>query len=508
MKHKNKRNSSYTLRGPDRRDDINALKKHIHALRSFTRNMLQAGMDLEKLFEYAMKYLIKEMKCTRAAVFLLDEKNFILSMQKMVSQGEILQGEEEIFLDENNPLRTFLESDTDFYVYEKMGHMINVALRLGIKPIGMISIDPGVRKLSVLNREILLDFARELTHIIQNIKLFQQNQRHTRMLLASSEISSVLIEALQLEQTLNLVVQSIIKNLGFDRVRLYLVDRERMHLKGEIGGDLRGRMQDLSRESYILRKGLNKLTDIVLGGTSDIILDKYREIIVHVPLKVKHESIGILVADNLLSRQKISDPEIKTLSSFVSHIGMAVENARLFQDIKQLSITDGLTKLNIYRYFKKRLTDELNRAERFDNKITLIMLDIDHFKSFNDTYGHLVGDAVLVEAANKIRESIRKIDFPARYGGDEFVVFLPHAPEDIAHQVAERIFCSIKESSVEVEDGKNLNLTVTMGVASYPEDAHTVEELIKKADEALYWGKTHGRNKLSFYRDLKHRKKK
>lgn len=499
MKRKKK---PFISRGPDRRTDINSLKKHISALRSFTRDMLEAGLNLDKVFEYAMRYMVEGLKCKGAAVFLLDPERNVLQMQKMVNQGEILKGEEVIFLDENNPVRLFLESKKNIFVYEKTSRIVHVALRLGSVPLGMLRVDPGNRKLSLLDKDILLDFVRELTHIIQNVRLFQQNQEHMRMLFATSEISSAMIAAIRLDEALFLVVQSIINNLGFDRVRLYLVDKDRSCLKGEVCRDLCGRIQDLSHESYPLRRGLNKLTDIVIGGASDPIIDKYREIIVHVPLKVKNQTIGLLVADNLLSRQKISSMELKTLSSFVGHIGMAVENARLFKEIEELSITDGLTKLYIYRYFKQRLTDELNRAERYGNKIILIMLDIDLFKSFNDNYGHLIGDAVLMEVSNKIRESIRKIDFPARYGGDEFVVFLPHASEVIAHQVAERIHSDIQKCKVEVGDGALLHVTVSMGVARYPEDARTVEELIKKADEALYWGKTHGRNKLSFYHEI------
>ncbi|MBD3272714.1 MAG: diguanylate cyclase, partial [Elusimicrobia bacterium] len=457
------------------------------------------GMDLERVFEYAMRYLIDEMRCRRAAVFLIDERERVLKMKKMVSEGEILQGEEEIILSDKNHLNLFLHGKKDFLEHETSDHEVSFALRIGSQPLGLLTVDPGLQKLSVLNREIITDFARELTHIIQNIRLFQENQDHIRMLIAASEVSSALIGELRLAQTLHLVVQTIIKNLGFDRVRLYLVDKDHAVLQGEVCGDLHGRIHDLSHETIPLRKGHHKLTDIVLGGSGDLIIDKYREIIAHVPLKVKNETIGLLVADNLLSRHKISSMEVKTLSSFVGHIGMAVQNARLFREVEQLSITDGLTKLYIYRYFKKRLSDEIYRAERFNNTITLIMLDIDLFKTFNDQYGHLVGDVVLVEVANKIRESIRKIDFPARYGGDEFIIFLPHASEDIASQVAVRIFNSIQECRIEIEDTEQLAISVSMGVAAYPTDAKNVEDLIKKADEALYYSKTHGRNRLSFY---------
>ena len=167
---------------------------------------------------------------------------------------------------------------------------------------------------------------------------------------------------------------------------------------------------------------------------------------------------------------------------------------------ERMAQTDGLTELNNYRFFQQRLSIELNRAQRFNRPLSLIMLDLDDFKAYNDVYGHQSGDQALRKLAWLLQRSGRSYDVVARYGGDEFVIILPETSKKLAAEVAERIRGAVEKAAIEGEgpalDG---HFTASLGVASFPEDATEQDDLIRKADLALYRAKTCGRNRVSRY---------
>jgi diguanylate cyclase (GGDEF)-like protein len=167
---------------------------------------------------------------------------------------------------------------------------------------------------------------------------------------------------------------------------------------------------------------------------------------------------------------------------------------------KKLSNSDELTGLANYRYFKEALKQEIDRAERYDRPLSLMILDIDDFKSCNDTFGHLAGDMVLKHISSLIKKNTRGIDLVARYGGEEFTVILPETPVDETLVVAERIRYSIDKFVFKTDDGQPINnLTVTIGLSSFPDKAKSLTELIETADTALYKGKSLGKNRVVLY---------
>ncbi|MDP3260522.1 MAG: diguanylate cyclase, partial [Thermodesulfovibrionales bacterium] len=187
-----------------------------------------------------------------------------------------------------------------------------------------------------------------------------------------------------------------------------------------------------------------------------------------------------------------------TLFSFAFQ---AFQSLVLHEEIARLAVTDGLTGLYNHRAFQEKLSEETNRAERYFKTFSLIMLDIDHFKSFNDIYGHQTGDLALKEISKIIGSELRTVDFPARYGGEEFIIILPETWCDGAVIVAERIRNAVAEHPFTSESGERLLLTVSAGVACYPDDATPKEDLIKKADKALYFAKDRGRNVVCTYQE-------
>jgi diguanylate cyclase (GGDEF)-like protein len=211
---------------------------------------------------------------------------------------------------------------------------------------------------------------------------------------------------------------------------------------------------------------------------------------VTVPLKAKNKVIGVLIADNRFNKKPITTDAVRVLTMFANQAGLAIENSRLYEQTVVLSNSDSLTGLWNHGYFQYLLGEEIKKASLAKSKFTLLMIDIDDFKVFNDTYGHQAGDSMLREISGKFRDVSRKIDIIARYGGEEFGIILPTTKKEEALVLAERI-----RKAVEISPSLK-NITISIGVASFPEDGDTKEALIAKADKALYEAKRSGKNKI------------
>lgn len=214
-----------------------------------------------------------------------------------------------------------------------------------------------------------------------------------------------------------------------------------------------------------------------------------------VPLLLKDEIIGEIILANRIDSDGFSQEDEDILLTFGFHASFALERARLHQEVRQLAAIDGLTGLYNHRSFQEKIEMEVARAKRFGSKVSLLMLDIDFFKKLNDTYGHSMGDEVLRRVSCKIVENIRNIDIAARYGGEEFAVVLPETPPEGARITAERIRKAIKDYRISYAENL-ISVTVSVGVATYPDNASSRIELIEKADSALYEAKRNGRDRV------------
>ncbi len=221
------------------------------------------------------------------------------------------------------------------------------------------------------------------------------------------------------------------------------------------------------------------------------------ENLISVPLKIKDRVTGVINGVNKQDGEGFSEEDQRLLEALAQQAAMAVEHARLYE----LAITDGLTRLFIHRYFQARLEEEVVRARRYHTACSLIMFDIDHFKKFNDTYGHQQGDIVLIEVAKLIKLTVRDtVDIPARYGGEEFAIILPETDAKGAQLVAERFRKTIESFDFPGQDHA-LKVTISLGIATFPDHASEKNVLIKKADIALYECKNRGRNCSCIYND-------
>lgn len=196
----------------------------------------------------------------------------------------------------------------------------------------------------------------------------------------------------------------------------------------------------------------------------------------------------------LLTRVK-SLLRIKELHDELNAKVKELEQAK--ERLRQLAITDGLTGLYNHRYLKEHLEQELYRASRHLSEVSTVMIDIDHFKKYNDTYGHPAGDALLSAVARLLKENIRKIDIAARYGGEEFCLVLAETNKAAAVVVAEKMRKLVELSQFQPQEARvNGRVTISLGVATFPDDATSMNDLIAIADRRLYHAKQGGRNQV------------
>jgi len=216
--------------------------------------------------------------------------------------------------------------------------------------------------------------------------------------------------------------------------------------------------------------------------------------VIAVPLKSSSTVIGVLNLYDRLDAAAFDERDVATIRTFATQATVAVDNVLLHQEAQRLSITDGLTGLWNYRYFTMTIGKEIDRSARFGRPLALLMLDLDHFKLVNDSFGHQRGDAVLVELAARVRAQVRDVDTVARYGGEEVVIILPETDEAGAVQAAERICDAVRRRPFGDPGQPPVEVTVSIGAAVFPAHGSTARTLLGQADAALYEAKDAGRD--------------
>ncbi|MDD5174358.1 MAG: diguanylate cyclase [Candidatus Omnitrophica bacterium] len=341
------------------------------------------------------------------------------------------------------------------------------------------------------------------------------------------QATKALVSILQLDNLLDYIVKLIVQNFDTKKVSLFLARNEGSEytiaasygLKEEITGRFRlncknGIVKWLSEKKTVFVKEEKEISlpgeefNRIYGDLGSIGAE------VIIPIFYKDKLKGILNLGHKGSGVIYNQQDMDILDSLADSSAIAIENASVYEE----AITDGLTKLYHHKYFLTRLKEELARSRRYMYPLSLIMLDIDYFKTFNDKYGHLAGDEVLKGVASLIKKNLRETDIIARYGGEEFVVLLPQTAlkgaetagarllakvvSEGAVQIAERIRSNVELNKFVVLD-QHLKITISLGVTSFEGHGEMdAEEFISRADKALYKAKELGRNKIETYENM------
>ncbi len=322
------------------------------------------------------------------------------------------------------------------------------------------------------------------------------------------QISIDLTSILEVDNLINSYLNTLIGQLRIKNTFLYLHDDNSsaeltmMKAKGVDEDELSNLKFHIT--DTIVKEVFQKNQPVIIADelTSLKEIEKFRMLDAEVitPLIHSHKLIGLLILGMKINGEPYNQTDIEMVTLITNIVAVAIANARLYEKVKESSITDELTTLFNYRYFRIRLRDEVFRSQRTNRPISLIILDVDNFKNYNDTLGHPAGDQVLKQIASILKSCIRDTDVGARYGGEEFCVIMPEENQDGARALCERLRQRVEDYPFFKEEIQPLGkLTVSLGAATYPTDAAMIKELLVRADKALYRAKNNGRNQFCIY---------
>ena len=246
---------------------------------------------------------------------------------------------------------------------------------------------------------------------------------------------------------------------------------------------------------FAAERAINVVLPARDGGPRPTHSEPLSPVSIAMPLYSEERIVAVLVAYRDEATRRFTNEDTETLTFLAEQAGVAIENALLHEEAQRLSLTDGLTGIYNRRYFQMNFRGVLATSVRFDRKFSVLMVDLDHFKQINDTYGHNRGDAILIEFSKRVSAALREVDTFARYGGEEFVCLLSETDMQGAVTAAEKILDAIRSEPFGGPGETPVRLTVSVGIASFPGHGETFTTLIDAADRGLYRAKAEGRDR-------------
>lgn len=353
-----------------------------------------------------------------------------------------------------------------------------------------------------------IDTQRDLDHARTELSLKAELETRVGELQILYDLARTITSTLELNEVLARIAQVVPKQLKVPKFSIMLLNGEGLlevlkafpanvgseGLTFSVGEGICGHAAATRKDVYVPDLEIDGSFRIRGGAGA-----RGRGCLLAVPMVHGDELLGVLNFERP-EKADFSAEEIEFFTAVAGQAAMAVQNARLHEQTVALSVTDPLTGIPNRRYLFQQLDAEIVRANRFGTQLSVLMIDIDHFKHLNDTAGHSAGDEVLKQVSSILRNTVRKVDTVARYGGEEFLVLLPQIARPEAQEVAEKLRRSVEESVVQHARAQpGGKVTISVGVANLPGDAAERVKLVDCADSALYASKRGGRNRVTAY---------
>jgi diguanylate cyclase (GGDEF)-like protein len=334
-----------------------------------------------------------------------------------------------------------------------------------------------------------------------------QLTRHSQELHIFHDVAKALTSSLDLDSILQTIMEKMAEYFRPDTWSLLMVDEQKEELYFAIAvGEKSEALKDVRLKvgegiaGWVAKHGESVISSDVdrdprFSRRADEATQMETRSLVAVPLRSRLRVLGVIQLVNV-DRAQFGEPEVFFLQALCDYAAIAIENARWVEKIQELTITDDCTGLFNARHLYKTLETEVYRSSRFGYEFSVLFIDLDHFKQVNDTHGHLIGSKLLAEIGYLVKAQLRLIDFAFRYGGDEFVVLLPQTGKDQALVVAKRLQEAMRASIFCRDEGLNLSVRASIGLATFPHDARDAHDIIRQADEMMYLVKNTTRDNI------------
>jgi diguanylate cyclase (GGDEF)-like protein/PAS domain S-box-containing protein len=488
---------------------------------------MAASLEPEIILEELARHLTEALDATSGRVLEIDQENGFATLLAAHTCEEALNKESEALIGQkyllsefstiniafesgnalsfhaNDPFLSYLERK-EFSTHGVKSIVLVPIVARG-RLIGQASIWESRRRrtFSTAEKRLAKALAQHGAGVMENARLYSDIRRRVNELDALRATLTDLSSELELPRLLNAIIERAASLLGATGGDLGIYDpaigKLRIVVSYNMGRDYTGVLMALGEGAMGIVS--ERLEPLIIRhyqkweGRSLQYKDGPWHAVVAAPMLIGGKLVGAIGMVDSDPTRNFTPSDQHLLTLFTQQAAIAIENARLFFEVQQLAITDPLTGLYNRRHLFQLGLKEFNRAKRFNRPLSAVMLDLDNFKSVNDTYGHTLGDQILVGLANLLKNNTRDIDILARYGGDEFVIILPETDEPSALITTERLRSNIQNTPIPFKSGK-ANLSISAGVAAITPETISFDSLLLGADHALYEAKQTGRNRV------------
>lgn len=465
-------------------------------------------LNLDELFHRTVEEVAAQFGYSHVGLYRRNGDDLLLQAQVGYAQpherlpvsrgimGRVVSTAQPVLVADVTSDRDYIQADPDVRSEAAVPVIIDSEVR------GVLNIEAGAeRTLGAGDLQLLQMLAGQLSVAMRNATLYEEAQRTRDELRVLYEAAKAISSSLEMESVLETLVQVPCRAFGYEYGAILLVDERSGELVVEAthgySPGTRGYRIPAGKgiTGWVQRTGKAELVTDVRHDPRYIPVNPKSVAEIAVPLIREGRVIGVFNVESTRPGA-LGTRDLHILAALAGYATIAIQNARLFAQTEHLAVTDGLTGLFNHRYLHQAMERMLERCRREERSLALIMVEIDNFKRYNDTYGHQRGDEVLRIVADLLRKGSRVTDLVARYGGDEFMIVLPDTGKETAGEVGERLRRAIEAYPFRLGENIVTNVTLSVGIAASPDDGETVDALVDAVDRAQYSAKRSGGNKV------------